>query len=84
MAIVARFSAKGAVSYQPGATPQDSCRIKAPSAESANHFLALNRAYSARVGLHQGPEATPQASNEIAPVALKMCTKGQTNIVRII
>ena len=64
------FSVKDAVSYQPGATPQDSWHTKTTSAESANHSLALNRAFSARDGLYQAPEAMPQASNAVAPLAL--------------
>jgi hypothetical protein len=69
------LSAKGAVSYQPGATPQDSCRKKTPSAETANHSMALNRAFSAGDAWHQGPGAMPQASNEVAPLALNMDIK---------
>ena len=78
------FSVKDAVSYQPGATPQDSCHTKTSSAESAIHSLALNRAFSARDGLHQGPEAMPQASNEVAPLALNTYTRGQANVALII
>jgi hypothetical protein len=65
-----RFSANGAVSFQPGATPQGSCYIETPSAESAIHSLALNRAFSALDGLGQRPGAMPQAVNEVAPLAL--------------
>ncbi|PYK75324.1 MAG: hypothetical protein DME42_02790 [Verrucomicrobia bacterium] len=64
------FSAKGAVSYQPGATPQGSHRTKNPSAESAIHCVVLNRAFSADGDLGQGPGAMSQAGNEIAPLAL--------------
>src|SRR5207249_1353792 len=57
------FSAKGAVSYQPGATPQGSRRTKNPSAESAIQCVVLNRAFSAGGDLGQGPGAMPQAGN---------------------
>jgi hypothetical protein len=78
------FSVKDAVSYQPGATPQDSWHRKTKSAESANHSRALNRAFSARDGLHRGPEAMPQARSEVAPLALNTYRTGQAIIVRMI
>jgi hypothetical protein len=59
------------MSFQPGATPQDLCQIKIPSAESAIHFTALGRAFSARDDLDQRPGAVPQAIDEVAPLALK-------------
>src|SRR4030095_14213852 len=69
------FSAKGAISFQRGAPPQDSRHAKTRSAEGAIHPLALNRAFSADHMLDRNPGAAPQAINAIASLAL---TAGQT------
>jgi len=79
------FSAKGAVSHQPGASPQEfksSCKI---SAESALHsrgrvelMLEVSRAFSAGafVWCHD-PGALPQARDEYAaPLALNHYGQG--------
>jgi hypothetical protein len=70
------ISAEGAVSPQPGATPQDAEDPKTPSAESAIHFrhgkssARLRRAFSAGLPLERDPGALPQATDEAAPLAL--------------
>jgi hypothetical protein len=74
------FSAKGAVSYQPGASPQDLSKVKSVSAEGAIHSRsnlgngrrpdALDRAFSAWLLSDENPGASPQAADDVAPLAL--------------
>src|SRR5438552_10550117 len=48
-------------SSQPGAAPQKFVQRPNASAESAIHFAALSRAFSARMGSNHSPGAMPQA-----------------------
>src|SRR5205085_11875498 len=67
------FSANGAMSKQPGASPQD-CDWSQTSAEGATQGAQMNRAFSA-VGLawHEFLGRCPRLRMNVAPLALNTC-----------
>lgn len=69
-----KFSAKGAVSFKAWGSAPGNWANRNPSADSAIHFgtfpSALSRAFSAAARCYSNPGAMPQASNDIAPLAL--------------
>ena len=84
------FSANGAHSRQPGASPQGACGVTT-SAEGAIHFFSrfviaeLNRTFSAYAsGITSRPGAMPQASQvTTAPLALSTYSHGAVRRHRV-
>src|SRR5438874_12298605 len=68
------FSAEGAVSCKPGASPQEIewPGQRAPKARRQGGD-ELNRAFSARFLSSMNPRALPQAADDDAPLALTRC-----------